>query len=335
MSSIVEYFLNTFNRNRKLEDDGDEIVVDTSDLVTYVSTNSPSKTVLKYKECEKSFSGAASVILTNFALNTSLHGPGKKFPVFGMDSLEAIIKNNSGDENCVARQTLMVHASKCAVPTHLAIKLFLAAENLNVIVDESADITRWKDLASQVIGHDQITKIIESHVSKYVQGKPYLSGKRHFHVKFFNGATTQLRGFAGVNVVYINAEHFLEKKKKFSTFQVDLDVCSLIIHELAHIHLRIAANDVNISTPVLAKLHDLPELEFGRCVESAVFGKPYDWCESTIVKYIPESHFLEILNSIETNGVLPRQKHLKSAPIRPDAMLMAIDFEQGNCFLCS
>lgn len=60
--------------------------------------------------------------------------------------------------------------------------------------------------------------------------------------------TTMLRGFSGVNEIFINADHF---QKKFDAFKVDLDsdvvlldllakmdIISVTIHEISHVMIR-------------------------------------------------------------------------------------------------
>lgn len=65
-------------------------------------------------------------------------------------------------------------------------------------------------------------------------------------VELFESMAIELRGFAGMNCVHINVNHFkmrmLQLSSKFSTLQRDdavlIDIATVTLHEYAHIRIR-------------------------------------------------------------------------------------------------
>lgn len=60
-------------------------------------------------------------------------------------------------------------------------------------------------------------------------------------VKFISMKCNEIRGFSGINDVFINKDHFI---KKYGTNEADLkavgkmDIITISVHEFAHVRLR-------------------------------------------------------------------------------------------------
>lgn len=167
-----------------------------------------------------------------------------------------------------ARQTLMLHASKGKMDRGLAVQLFCESSKLVILDEEQPSHLEWKELARQIFKHQGVSakailifvlKYVNNHISfasqinstidewmtRYgVQPKSSLNIDQ-IDVQFFINVDTRLRGFAGVNVIYINADHFTQNKDTFKTLDESLfgvvmkvDIITLIIHAFSHLKLR-------------------------------------------------------------------------------------------------
>lgn len=72
---------------------------------------------------------------------------------------------------------------------------------------------------------------------------------KKIEVKFFKGVDSNLRGFAGINTIYLNAYHFQLNEFKYKNLDKELfhivskvDIISLAIHEFSHVRLRMVWN---------------------------------------------------------------------------------------------
>lgn len=95
----------------------------------------------------------------------------------------------------------------------------------------------------------QVNKIIDNGVSEYLI--PCVNtNENKIDIKFVVELTEEIRGFAGVNTVYVNANHFLQNLNDFRSIVDDeyldlimkVDVINLILHEYSHIKLRKVCN---------------------------------------------------------------------------------------------
>lgn len=61
-------------------------------------------------------------------------------------------------------------------------------------------------------------------------------------VCFFNFESsyeaTNLRGFSGLNTLYINKRHFDEKSSVMENNLILVDIATVVVHELAHVRIR-------------------------------------------------------------------------------------------------
>lgn len=85
-------------------------------------------------------------------------------------------------------------------------------------------------------------------------------------------------------------------------------------------------NDVNVSSPVLAKTKGLEPIhyEFGRLIESRVFGASVDWIKSN--KRMSKDFVQNFMDAIKNNQELPDAEDLPGVIRRGSPLLMAIDY---------
>ena len=84
----------------------------------------------------------------------------------------------------------------------------------------------------QFLNHHHVKEALESVVFKITGQKISHSQIKSIPVVFVN-VGENIRGWAGINKVYINATHFLPHEKRPEAILV-MDVCTVIGHELAH-----------------------------------------------------------------------------------------------------
>lgn len=93
----------------------------------------------------------------------------------------------------------------------------------------------------------QINDIIDEAMSQF--GFPICKVAEPFvDIKIVHSSIPELRGFVGINQIFIHADNFEEKIKEFKGSQgllqqvARMDIISLVIHELAHTRLMRVRN---------------------------------------------------------------------------------------------
>lgn len=90
---------------------------------------------------------------------------------------------------------------------------------------------------------------------------------------------------------------------------------------------------MNCSTPPLAEKQNLPALEFGRCLEEAMFSGSFNWFKSA--GRLEKSYLESVVDAVKKNNPMPTPYGLLDAEKRPPPILMAIDFDVEAGMLCS
>ncbi|CAF1559852.1 unnamed protein product, partial [Didymodactylos carnosus] len=132
-------------------------------------------------------------------------------------------------------------------------------------------------------------------------------------IYFVNVGILGLRGYSGINCVYVN-EWYLNKiisdqlslpskpDSKLLSLITAIDLMTLTIHETAH-----QLNDPNMSTPTLFNNQGLtrPSIdnEFGRLAEKSIFGEQIDWFAS--IARVKLNFLEKFVYAIENSSKLP------------------------------
>lgn len=91
----------------------------------------------------------------------------------------------------------------------------------------------------------QVNEIIDNGVREYLI--PCLNtNENKIDIRFVVELPETIRGFAGVNTVYVNANHFMQNLNDFRFIKdheyldliMKVDIITLILHEYSHIKLR-------------------------------------------------------------------------------------------------
>lgn len=94
--------------------------------------------------------------------------------------------------------------------------------------------------------------MIEFLIQKHFDVANMPSGAAEISVKFVSIQSNEIRGFSGLNVVYINNDHFLNKfrfKKLDPSADVAcMDIVSITINEYANVRLRQVCAELSLLT---------------------------------------------------------------------------------------
>lgn len=161
-------------------------------------------------------------------------------------------------------------------------------------------------------------------------------------VHFVNYDVDELRGFSGLNSIFINVSHFNPKmlaNKNFVDIEnvMKMDIATVSLHEYAHVRIRQVNNlnlrrtdgvncikrtknelkiifkvldDFNMSTPNLitdADASTIQDLEFGRITEKRFFTVAVNWIRSLGTGSFPPIYIESFLNAINSNTALPQR----------------------------
>ncbi|XP_037051054.1 uncharacterized protein LOC119084991 [Bradysia coprophila] len=252
--------------------------------------------------------------------------------------METVLRTKSGDDESDARKMLMLHASKADANPNIVSNLFVHCSKMTIRREIHTQLEDWKVAAIEVIQNKHVNEVILRCIEEYgVNVEQSTSGV--VKIVYVNNSCQNLRGFSGINEVYINAVHFLLSLHVYDAIIADkhdlelrlqVDIINVAIHELAHLQLRKAMNDFNTSYPILAKSNALPDnyLEFGRYVEEQIFGAPVDWMESDV-----DVHYLEsIVSSVKSDSPIPKLTNVDEIIVREYPLLMALDYKNSQSY---
>lgn len=203
--------------------------------------------------------------MKNFCSN---YGNDNIFPRIGLVAIDSIIRKTGpvGD----TQKVLLLHASKAFFKKGVddAASFFVSAESMIMSSEVTDSLCTWKSLAKKVTHHPQVKphfisflaektkfvlKIIQL-IDEYIiknNVTTALPELENIEIIFVHNNRFTLRGFAGVNKIYINATHFTQKihvcepqMKSSDKFHnavhaiIEFDICVLSLHELAHVRIR-------------------------------------------------------------------------------------------------
>ncbi|XP_037051551.1 uncharacterized protein LOC119085306 [Bradysia coprophila] len=305
MAGLIEFFMQSFapkiNPNN---------YVDIKPLVEFWSNCSP--ITLKYNQ-ESLNSEIRSSIIANLC---AIHRVQGQFPQYGFDALKDIL-NQAINDDSVAQWILCVHLTKINDTKGDGSKLSFLLNAVKAMIVNIPDLHHqsWIELGQKVVRHNQIIDIVASVLQKFgVKAKP----PNHIRFVIVRNEVSELRGFSGLNTIYINCEHYqnafemsFKNAERFNLVErVELaskmSLIALAIHEFGHIKLREAHGDFNLSTPTLAAEMQLPDdhKEFGALCEIEAFGSHVDWNKSRFGADL--CYMRSFLNAIETGTELPK-----------------------------
>ncbi|CAF4588302.1 unnamed protein product, partial [Rotaria sp. Silwood2] len=128
-----------------------------------------------------------------------------------------------------------------------------------------------------------------------------------------------LRGFCGINKIYINAAYIRSQISTYSTTYhpdspigksvVEMDICIIAIHEFGHTRLRQITNNPNTCTPDLfssvacSTVNERPESR--RLCEMVFFFDQIDYWQSAADNKWDLDYFQQFIKAIESSSAIP------------------------------
>ncbi|CAF3790133.1 unnamed protein product [Rotaria sp. Silwood1] len=288
----------------------------------------------------------AAVVIMNFSNH---YGEKLKvsFPNKGFTALANIVQRNGSDIHSRAQLTLMIHITKIQMQLWLAVLLFMKIEGLFVHTSLTQQLEEWTSIVLKTVNHPQIIKLIEDLIHEVFGPNTEIKTmtKYPMQVHFISIDFPTLRGFSGINELFINENHFSAKisEWKSNTRLLDsitqMDLITIALHEYAHVRIRQQVDDMNMSTLNMLQQCQIDkpkcDQEFGRLAEINLFKKQINWFQSkeTINTNYVEQFLTAIQNETElpvlteNDGAIPRESscslhrlnvyHSRSASVEP------------------
>lgn len=306
--AFISYCMDFFKSNQAETD------LDFSDLKEKLVLITPRKLKISPDDDLRSIScRMRDAIVSNFAINQHfIKCSNFKFSIFTnlynlLVATAHLVKNDQ-----FAQLVFMIHISKSDIDTREEWSNFLLSFNsINLVENKNDELMNMvQDLFEVIKKKDLITNTIRQSVLEITKRNDL-----DFHLNIFleNTLTLNLfkskirgiRGFAGINSIYVSYDHLL-KFYKLSGFHfakgivssiLKLEIIRIYIHEVSHVVIRKFLNDINISTPSL-ETNGNKIKEAGVHSEKKFFGQRIDWFASAIYKHLNQKYCLNFLETI-------------------------------------
>ncbi|KAG4068857.1 hypothetical protein HA402_005005 [Bradysia odoriphaga] len=306
----AENFLEIFFQFCKtIECCGEYDVVNLEYLKTKAQTCTPVK--LPLSNPEYSFMKMRDVITINFGKN-------KIFSIekFGLDALQRILEKDIDQEDTKILFMLMTHITKFTLPDPA--NSYTKLERTTSAANITSAMRRWTKIAKKVIEHTEIAQVLKDLMAKTFGEKYFqdMANDEEIPVKFVRSDEIFLRGFVGIDTIFINETHFTSNAFQLHLMHIGtsaekqklllMDIATVVLHELAHIRVRKIDDNLNFSTPKLMVIPSTTEHEFGRMMESKIFGAVIHWKKSFERGRVSATFVDQFINSLKTNSTLPQ-----------------------------
>ncbi|XP_037035951.1 uncharacterized protein LOC119074095 [Bradysia coprophila] len=335
MAEIKKYFLESFLPSIQSTTTN----VDISDLYDESAKWTP--VPLTYSNKFESVMNLSAVIIKNLC---KLFRATKKVPRLAFDVIAHIVNDSTDQPDILLRQILLCHVTKRQADAGYFVYIVTSIEDLKLKRVPLQDELEWVALAHKVIKHAQINHKINECLTDLGQSITEVTEfekKDQIKITLVESGLKILRGFVGLEELFIHTDHFRQKINDFkgSLEQLQLvskmDIISIAIHEYAHLKIRQSNGDFNMHSPVVGHLHGLPVIphEFGTFTERKIFGKQIDWFASYRAM---DYEFVErFVHSVENGGPLP-PSYIESSGVVPrlgDPYVDGADIEVNN-YIC-
>ena len=260
-------------------------------------------------------SNARNSIFKNLYLNESFRKADKcGFIAESLVPLYNIIKSSkeSIDENKVAQLLFILHVSKGDFSNEAFKLIFQEVDQLKIITpntnNEAIPVVEMNDFFKLLMKNKRVLKIISETV-KEISNTDLAYDISSTKLKYFKIKLDELKGFAGVDTIYLNLiklKYFWNQLDSLNYSLEDiiiffkLSFTRLVIHELAHVALRNTIKDFNLSAPVIFlssnKIKNSTIMEAGIIAEKKVFKERIDW-DKTIENGFNIEYCKNFLNS--------------------------------------
>ncbi|KAG4071921.1 hypothetical protein HA402_006082 [Bradysia odoriphaga] len=260
--------------------------------------------------------------------------PGKEFPVYGLIALRDIVTLNVNDENSQIALIAMVHLTKMQMPIKESASYYQHLTNIEIV--KKPEVNTWLKLAYKVLSHKtiqhSINELLTQSFGKRYETRVSTTNFLPVSVKIVHTKEPDIRGFAGMNEIFINFGYFNVQKTHINCYELAeslksnlllIDIATCVIHEYAHVRARQVTNDLNHTTPeaILSTIEE-SDPEFGRMTERMFFGTHINWKKSFEQKFVSAEFIANFLEAIENNNHLPTFPKRDDVPARKGPKLM-------------
>ncbi|CAF1215377.1 unnamed protein product [Adineta ricciae] len=344
MSAALHFFLNDFVPAHKTDD-----FVDLSDLAEHLKNFTPIP--LKYTKPEEAIQNLATVIIMNFCNN---YGERLKISL-------PCSTHNKNEYAVVAHRITLYENRKLICPGYYGTvgssrlgsfsDHFLTAgfqpelagigENC-VRIEKSCTGTdsdlngskEWKSVAWKTINHPQIIEVIEGSIREIFGSNTEIKKivRTPMQIHFISIDYPSLRGFSGINEMFINENYFLTKinscksNSSLSNSMLKMDLAAIALHECVHVRIR-----QKIIIDCIWYFQSEKKDIICLATELNLFHEQIDWFQSidTI-----NAHYVEkFLDAIENGTHLPSLTKNDGAIPRQPSTTMGVDII-NDMFIC-
>lgn len=192
---------------------------------------------------------------------------GDKYELDILNVVKRILLKDITEDDCKLQLTFLVHLTKTIIPKNRMAGLYRSIEYMTSNIEVTHQLLTWKNVAILVLNHPQVSFIgmilvlvmydiilqVNEVINRSIKSvfgiesaKINETGKIPVTVEFFESEELQLRGFSGVNQVFVNGKHFqmriLQQSQKLSTAHKEtavlVDIATVALHEYSHVRIR-------------------------------------------------------------------------------------------------
>lgn len=209
-----------------------------------------------------------AVIICNFCDTYSVY---REYPKSGLTALKTIVTKNVQDEHTKAQLTLLVHVSKMDLEPMRSARHIVDIQSMILKNELTHQVESWKTMILKLYSNNDVkyfyrrfrqnsksiffwlqvqNKIDDLIIQTFGQSfatKLFETRNITVSVRFVSTIQPGLRGFSGINEVFINEHMFLQKISQWTTLHgttdlrdklIKMDVISVGVHGLSHVRIR-------------------------------------------------------------------------------------------------
>lgn len=286
-------------------------------------------TPIRLKYGRESYRQMPSVIIANVCKNCT----NGMYSKHGLDMIHRILSKNPDEPDTLPQWMLCLIISKMDLDMDLSATLFFRFEKMKSVSELNERMITWKEYAECVINHKGINAVIDAQITK-VFGRNASDIPLEFEadtekVRFITSAVCDLRGFAGIECIFINEKPFTDKLSKHQEYAeienaIIMDIVTVAIHEYSHFRVRKVFDDYNFSTPKYAIWSEQDQqCEFGRIVERRFFRVAVDWLQTGKNSPAVQEFIKKFIAAVHSNTDLPSLPDNVNLSERPDGITMS------------
>ncbi|CAF0743212.1 unnamed protein product [Brachionus calyciflorus] len=268
---------------------------------------------------------AKDTLITNLCMNESFL-ENDRFSKESFRKVYSLLKSNKHDKNQMARLIFLIHLSKSNVD-YLTFSLFSKFFDSIELIDSFDDIFKNNGLSFLFDYFEELktNRFIQNHIAQILReifGKNIkLNFLRNLKISFFNCSVEKLRGFAGINRIYVGLRPFHTMinelrnnlRKDEIKLIIKLEFLRVFVNLTTHALLRSLKNDLNYWNPKnfnkFTNRNKTFRLELGYVAEEKIFEARINWLQSGLNENLNVEKWYEFYEKVIVNQEF--HSHLK------------------------